>query len=82
MASLTQYFKDKEIKNTWHLGDRVSGKWNKIPFVGTVMVENMISEEEGRRVIVTLDLPIKYKQKYLNVITVKIKDLKKLTVFS
>jgi hypothetical protein len=82
MASFTDYFKNKEVKNTWHLGDRVFGKWNKIPFVGTVMIENMISEDEGRRVIVSLDLPLNYKKEYLTILTVKVKDLKKLTMLT
>ncbi len=78
MTTLAEYFEKNRPKPVWHIGDRVSGKWNKIPFIGTVGNDNMISELEGPRVSVMLDLPIKYEDKIHNIIFVKQKDLKKL----
>jgi hypothetical protein len=60
------------------LGDRVFGRWNKIPFIGTVGNDSMVSELEGPRVNVHLDLPIKYQDKLHTMIFVKQKDIKKL----
>lgn len=81
MNDYVSYFKNARPPAKWHLGDRVSGNWNKIPFIGTVLLDNMISEEVGPRVIVQLDLPLKYKKEYHNIIEVKQKDLKKLIKF-
>ena len=76
MASLTDYFAKQAYKPTWTIGDRVQGTWNKIPFRGTVGNDTVISEIEGPRVTVHLDLPIRYKDKNYSIIIVKPKDLK------
>lgn len=81
MDNYAKYFAANRPEPKWFIGDRVFGHWNKIPFVGTVMLDNMVSEEVGPRVIVQLDLPVKYKKEYKNFIEVKQKDLKKLTKF-
>lgn len=81
MASLADYFAKNRPQAIWHIGDRVFGKWNKIPFIGTVGNDNMISELEGPRVSVHLDLPIKYKNEIRTVIFVKQKDIKRLRNF-
>ena len=78
MGNQTDYFNRIGYKAKYNLGDRVSGKWNKIPFIGTVGNDNMISEKEGPRVSIHLDLPIKYKDKVHTVIFVKQKDIKRL----
>ena len=75
MASLTDYFNDKAYKPKYFIGDRVKGKWNKIPFVGTVGNDTVISEIEGPRITVHLDLPIQYQKKVYTVIIVKHKDI-------
>lgn len=81
MDNYAKYFSKVRPRAKWHLGDRVFGFYNKIPFVGTVLLDNMIREEDGSRVIVQLDLPLKYKKQYRNLVEVKQKDLKKLTQF-
>jgi hypothetical protein len=81
MASLADYFAKNRPQAIWHIGDRVFGKWNKIPFIGTVGNDNMISELEGPRVSVHLDLPIKYKDEIRTVIFVEQKDIKRLRNF-
>jgi len=76
MASLAEYFKANRYQAKYDIGDRVIGKWNKIPFVGSVGNDTLINEEEGPRVSVHLDLPIKYDGKVYTVIIVKHKDIK------
>lgn len=77
MGALTEYFERVGYKPTWFIGDRVQGKWNRIPFRGTVGNDTVISEIEGPRVSVFLDLPIKHKDKIHNIVFVKPEDLKK-----
>lgn len=79
MNNYSDYFSKNRDKPKWFIGDRVFGQWNKIPFVGTVLNDNIVDTEQGPRVFVHLDLPIKYKQEYKNIIQVKQKDIKKLT---
>lgn len=76
MASLAEYFKLNRYQAKYDIGDRVIGKWNKIPFVGTVGNDSLVSELEGPKVSVHLDLPIKYKDKIHTIIFVKHKDIK------
>ena len=76
MASLTDYFNNKGYQPKYFIGDRVIGKWNKIPFVGSVGNDTVISEIEGPRISIHLDLPIKYKDKVYTIIIVKHKDIK------
>jgi len=78
MPNYAEYFEKHRPKPVWHIGDRVSGKWNKIPFIGSVGNDNMVNETEGPRVSVHLDLPIKYKDKVYTVVFVKQKDIKRL----
>ena len=79
MSSLAEYFEKNRPKPVWHIGDRVFGRWNKIPFIGTVGNDNMVSELEGPRVSIFLDLPILFENKLHSVIFVKQKDIKRLT---
>lgn len=80
MPSLAEYFAANRPVPVWHIGDRVFGKWNKIPFVGTVGNDNMINETEGPRVTIHLDLPIKFNNEYRSFIIVKQKDIKRLVL--
>ena len=76
MSNLLRYFERNAYKPTWFIGDRVTGKWNKIPFVGTVGNDTVINETEGPRVSVHLDLPIKHKDQVQQIIFVKPNTLK------
>jgi hypothetical protein len=76
MATQTDYFNAKGYKHVYDIGDRVIGKWNKIPFVGTVGNDRMINERDGPEITIHLDLPIKYNDKVHNFIIVKHKDVK------
>ena len=72
--TLAEYFRENRYKPTFEMGDRVYGKHEGVPFIGTVGNDTEISIEEGPRVTVHLDLPIQKK----TVIIVKPKALKRL----
>jgi hypothetical protein len=76
MGTQTDYFEKIGYKPKWFIGDRVIGKRNKIPFVGTVGNDRMINERDGPEITIHLDLPIKYNDKVHNFIIVKHKDIK------
>ena len=76
MPSLAEYFKANRYSCKYSIGERVIGKWNKIPFVGTVGNDTLINESDGPRISIHLDLPIKYKDMVHRVIIVKHKDIK------
>ena len=78
MPNYAEYFESNRSQPTWFIGDRVSGRWNKIPFIGTVGNENVINDTDGPRVSVFLDLPIQYKGTVHNIIIVGPADLTKL----
>lgn len=78
MNSIADYFARRSQPVTYHLGDRVSGRYNKIPFIGTVGVEHVVSEARGPEVAVMVDLPLKYQDQYLRIVVVKPEDLKLL----
>jgi hypothetical protein len=81
MDSYAKYFAANRPKPKWFMGDRVFGRWNKIPFIGTVLNDNIVSEEVGPRVSVLLDLPLTYKGKVNNIIWTTQNSLKKLSQF-
>lgn len=76
MGNQTDYFEKVGYKPKYWIGDRVMGKWNKIPFVGTVGNDTLINEIEGPRISIHLDLPIKFNGTVYNLIIVKHKDIK------
>ena len=80
--TLAEYFELHRYKPKYYLGDRVFGKWNKIPFIGTVGNDTVINDIEGPRISIQLDLPIKFEDKVRNIIIVKHKDVKLLTSFN
>jgi len=81
MGNQTDYFNKIGYKPTYFIGERVFGHWNKIPFVGTVGNDTKISDIEGPRITVHVDLPISYKGEIKTVIVVKHKDIRKLKEF-
>ena len=74
--TLAEYFSLNRYKPKWFIGDRVEGKWNGIPFVGSVGNDGLVSELEGPKASVHVDLPILYKGKVYNIIFLKPKELK------
>ena len=76
-----EYFEKKAYKPKYFLGDRVFGHWNSIPYIGSVGNDTVISLEEGPRITVILDLPIKYNNVIHNIVVTKHKYIKKLVNF-
>ena len=68
-----------EYKAKYNIGDRVSGKWNKIPFIGSVGNDRVVSEA-GPEVTVHLDLPIRQNGKTHYILVVKHRDIRPLIV--
>lgn len=75
MDSLVEYFKKRGYSAKYLPGDRVGGKWNGIPFIGTVAVDRKLSEKGKPHVVIFSDLPIKYDDKYHRTITVEHKHI-------
>ena len=82
MGNQSDYFDRIGYKPKYFIGDRVFGKWNKIPFIGTVGNDTVINETEGPRISIHLDLPIKFNDTIHNIIIVKHKDIKPLKDFT
>ena len=78
MVSLADYFAANRYKAVYSIGDRVYGKFKKTPFIGSVGNDTVISEEQGPRVSVHLDLPIKVDGEYKSVIFVQHRDIKQI----
>lgn len=76
MGNQTDYFERIGYRPTWFIGDRVRGRWNKIPFRGTVGNDTLINSLEGPRVSVHLDLPIQYQGQVHNIIFLPPTELK------
>lgn len=81
MGTQTDYFNNKGYKPKYHMGDRVFGYHQKIPFIGTVGNDTVINETEGPRITIHLDLPMRISDHNFNVIIVKHKDIKRLKEF-
>lgn len=77
MGNLEDYFKRTAYDPKYHLGDRVFGRWNKIPFVGSVGNDRVVGTS-GPEITVHLDLPIKYNNTIHHIVVVKHKDIKLL----
>ena len=81
MASLKDYFeardKDKPAPK-WVYGDRVSGKYNKIPVMGTVVREDY---EDPSLVLCHLDLPVNDEGDCRYIVRVPSKSIKRLKVY-
>lgn len=80
MASLEEYFNRTRYKGSYEFGERVFGYFNKIPFIGSVGSDRIVSELRGPEITVSLDLPIKVDGEYKTVIIVKHEDIKSLLV--
>lgn len=74
----TDYFNKIGYKHTYDIGDRVFGKYKKIPFIGTVGNDRLVSNIDGPEVTIHLDLPIKIDKEIKTFIIVKHADIKQL----
>lgn len=80
MPSLAEYFAKERYQPKYEFGTRVFGKWNKIPFIGTIYGDSVISEEQGPRLTIHLDLPIKFEDTVYTVIIDTHKSFKELSL--
>jgi hypothetical protein len=78
----SDYFKANGYKHTYDLGDRIFGRWNGIPFIGSVGNDRYVNDLDGPEITVHLDLPIKHNDVIRNIIIVKHKDVKRLKTFN
>lgn len=78
MANYAEYFERNGYKSKYEIGDRVFGHYNKIPFIGTVGNDRLVSPVTGPEVTVHLDLPMKTENNICSIIVVKHKDIRKL----
>ena len=78
MGNQTDYFNRTGYQSQYNIGDRVFGRWNRIPFMGTVGNDRMLNERDGPEITVHLDLPIKYNNEVKNFIIVKHRDIKQI----
>jgi len=77
MSNLADYFarRDADLpRPKYNSGDRVFGHWNRIPFIGSVV------REIAPLVMIQVDLPVKYEGTVHNIISPKLKDIKRLEV--
>jgi hypothetical protein len=79
MSNLAEYFSRTSYKPVYQIGDRVFGRWNKIPFIGSVGNDSCV-DGVTPRVSVHLDLPIKHKDKIHNILFIEHKDIKSYLV--
>ncbi len=80
MVSLADYFAKERYQAKYEFGTRVFGRWNKIPFIGTIYGDSVINEEQGPRLSIHLDLPIKFDDSILSVIIDTHKSFTELSV--
>jgi hypothetical protein len=79
--NLAEYFAANRPKARYTIGDRVEGKYQGVPYVGTVGSDVMRNETEGPMVTVHLDLPLKTKtETHMHFIRVAYKDIKGLRI--
>jgi hypothetical protein len=78
MSTLTEQFAKSGYQPTYFIGDRVFGRYKKIPFMATVGNDrNKVGSEEPE-VVVHLDLPLHYNGEVITMLIVRHKDIKPL----
>jgi hypothetical protein len=78
MGRQSDWFIARGYKHTYDLGDRIKGKWNGIPFVGSVGNDRLVNDNDGPEITVHLDLPIRVEDKIHRIIITKHKDVVRL----
>lgn len=75
MGTLTDYFNRIAYKPKYEGGERVFGYYNKVPFIGTVRQDRMVTGV-APELVIHLDLPMKVDNDYKTYIIVAHKDIK------
>ena len=76
--TLAEYFETVSYKATYHIGDRILGRYKGVPFIGTIGNDTQLNPTEGPYVSVHLDLPIKIEDEVRYVIIVKHHEINRL----
>lgn len=76
--TLAEYFETVSYKATYHIGDRILGRYKGVPFIGTVGNDTQLNSTDGPYVSVHLDLPIKIEDEVKYVIIVKHNEINRL----
>jgi len=79
--TLAEYFEKTSYKATYNLGDRILGRYQGVPFIGTVGNDNQLNPVDGPFLTVHLDLPIKIDDVVKDVIIVKHHEINRLRDF-
>jgi hypothetical protein len=74
--NLAEYFEATRPKPRYSFGDRVEGVYQGTPYVGTAYGDNMVNEQEGARVSIHLDLPMKIGSEWVSYIRVSYDDIR------
>lgn len=78
MRPLKDYFEEHRYQSKYEFGTRIYGEWNKIPFIGTIYGDSVINPTFGPRLVILLDLPIKFDKVVYSVIIDKHKNVKNI----
>jgi hypothetical protein len=81
MANYAEYFELNGYKHKYEIGDRVFGHYKKVPFIGSVGNDRLVSPVTGPEVTIHLDLPLCLDGTIHRVIIVKHKDIKRLVSY-
>lgn len=76
--TLAEYFAQNRYQGKYQIGDRVFGKYNKVPFIGSVGTDSVRNDSEEPHVTVCLDLPLRHKGAVHNILRVPTKSVKLL----
>jgi hypothetical protein len=79
MPNYAEYFARTGYRATYQIGDRVTGLWNRIPFVGTVGNDRLVNQTDGPEITVHLDLPIRYQDQFYRIVFVQHNQVRKLS---
>jgi hypothetical protein len=78
MPNYAEYFARTGYQATYQIGDRVTGRWNRIPVTGTVGNDRLVNHTDGPEITVHLDLPVRYQDQTLTVVIAKHQDVRLL----
>jgi hypothetical protein len=81
MSNYEKYFQKNEYKPVYHLGDRVFGHHEGIPFTGYVYNDSRVYVDAGPKIIVHFYLPIKIDGKFVSIISTTHDKVKPLVDF-
>jgi hypothetical protein len=79
MASLAEYFEQNRYKPVYEFMARVTGKYGKIRWIGSVGNDTVISEVRGPELHIHLDLPLKIDGRYTYLLICNHTNVKRLT---